>query len=64
MKKDFPETPVPSRQSIYNLKIRFELAGSVKDSARSGRRNTALFYNKDLILCVKNAVKSIEVDWK
>jgi hypothetical protein len=38
----FRDTPVPSRQAIYNLNRRFKRHGSVHDLPRSGRPRTSL----------------------
>jgi hypothetical protein len=38
----FRDTPVPTRQAIYNLNQRFQRHGSVRDLPRSGRPRTSL----------------------
>jgi hypothetical protein len=38
----FRDTPVPTRQAIYNLNQRFQGHGSVHDLPRSGRPQTSL----------------------
>jgi hypothetical protein len=37
----FRDTPVPTRQAIYNLNQRFQRHGSVHDLPRSGRSRTS-----------------------
>jgi hypothetical protein len=38
----FRDTPVPTRQAIYNLNQRFQRHGSVHDLQKSGRPRTSL----------------------
>jgi hypothetical protein len=40
--KKFRDTPVPTRQAVYNLNQRFQRHGSVHDLPRSGRPLTSL----------------------
>jgi hypothetical protein len=53
----FRDTPVPTRQAIYNLNQRFQLHGSVHDLSRSGRPRTSLT-EENLITVVQALVQS------
>jgi hypothetical protein len=58
----FRDTPVPTRQAIYNLNKRFQHHGSVNDLPRSGRPRTSLTEENLTTVtkpCVQSPKKSI-----
>ena len=50
-RNEFPDVPIPTRQTMYQLARKFDETGSIEDASRSGRpRTVSTEENSELVL--------------